>query len=68
MMTSNSELLDLSEFNTWLGDCQILKWAHECEFGLFMSGGELLEMRLLDKKWNRSFFLSAVRVSIFNLT
>jgi hypothetical protein len=37
MMTSISELLDFSKFITWLGDCQILKWTHDCEFGLFIT-------------------------------
>ncbi len=29
-----------------------------------MSGGELLEMRLLDKKWNRSFFICRTCINI----
>jgi hypothetical protein len=31
---------------------------------LFMSGGELLEMQLLDKKWNRSFFICRTCINI----
>jgi uncharacterized membrane protein YobD (UPF0266 family) len=33
-----------------------LKIIYEEQWMAAASGGELLEMRLLDKKWNRSFF------------
>ena len=29
-----------------------------------LSGGELLELRLLDKKWNRSFFICRTCINI----
>ncbi len=46
---------------------ELLFWSSElleASGFLYPSGGELLELRLLDKKWNRSFFICRTCINI----